>query len=146
MLGLLILVVLAGGLVAVQSAVNARLGRDVGSPLIAALISFLVGTLVLLLAVWAIRAPMPVASTIARIPWWGWLGGVFGAFFVSLVIQAVPRLGVAVTLSGVVAGQLAIATLLDHFGWLGVPVHRISLIRVIGILLLLAGVGLARMR
>ncbi len=146
MLGLLILVVLAGGLVAVQAAVNARLGRDVGSPLIAALISFLVGTLVLLLAVWAIRAPIPVASTIARIPWWGWLGGVFGAFFVSLVIQAVPRLGVAVTLSGVVAGQLAIATLLDHFGWLGVPVHRISLIRVAGILLLLAGVALTRLR
>ena len=73
-----------------------------------------------------------------------WIGGLMGAFFVASSVALVPRLGVALTFSLIVAGQMLITLVLDHFGVLGVPVKEVSLMRVLGIILITGGVVLIR--
>ena len=75
---------------------------------------------------------------------WAWLGGAYGAVFVVAAAFAVPRLGVASTITLMIAGQLALSLVLDHFGWLGVPRQPLSLTRIAGVALVLAGVLLVR--
>ncbi|HEX6278510.1 MAG TPA: DMT family transporter, partial [Pyrinomonadaceae bacterium] len=73
-----------------------------------------------------------------------WVGGLLGAFFVASAVTLVPRLGVAMTFSLIIAGQMLVTLVIDHFGLLGVPVKEVSLPRVAGILLITAGVIVIR--
>jgi transporter family-2 protein len=67
-----------------------------------------------------------------------------GAFFVTMTIVAVPRLGAMSVMALLIAGQMAVSLVLDHFGWLGVQVHPITPWRILGAALLFAGVVLIR--
>ena len=81
-------------------------------------------------------------------PWYAWLGGFYGAFFVAVAAFAAPRVGVGVLLTAAVAGQLAAALVLDHFGLLGLDRHPVTLTRAAGFVLVLVGavlVGRARL-
>ena len=82
------------------------------------------------------RAPGLQAT--AGLPWWVWTGGVLGAIYVSSVIIAVPALGATALVAFVILGQLLAATLLDHYGVLGV-VRTINPARAMGVLLLVVG-------
>lgn len=144
---LLLLVAVAlvsGASLPVQAGVNSALRHHVGRPEIAALVSFSVGFLALLTWVLVTRQPWPSAAQAGRAPWWTWTGGLIGAFYVTTVVLLTPRLGVAATLAISVAGQMATAVALDHFGALGVPVHAFSPARALGAMLLVAGVVLIR--
>jgi transporter family-2 protein len=77
-------------------------------------------------------------------PWYVWFAGLLGAFYISTVIVLIPRLGFALTFGLIVAGQMAISLLFDHYGILHTPIREISLGRIIGALLLIAGVLLIR--
>jgi transporter family-2 protein len=90
------------------------------------------------------RASPPGADRLARAPWWGWTGGLLGAFFVTVVVLLAPRLGVATTLALAVAGQMAMALVIDQAGWFGVATRSIDLGRAAGAVLLVAGVVLLR--
>jgi transporter family-2 protein len=136
-------VIVGGAFTALQGPTNARLAGAVASPVNAALISFAVGTLVLAALAAALRTPPDMEATRA-LPFWAWLGGAYGAVFVVAAAFAVPRLGVASTITLMIAGQLALSLVLDHFGWLGVPRQPLSLTRVAGVALVLAGVLLVR--
>ena len=138
-----IVVILAGGATALQAPTNARLATAVGSPVNAAFISFAVGTLVLGLAAALMHTRPDVAAT-RGLPWYAWLGGVYGACFVVAAAWGVPRLGVAMTITLMVGGQLLISLALDHVGALGVPRQPLNLGRVAGVALVLAGVLLVR--
>lgn len=133
-------VIVGGAFTALQGPTNARLAGAVASPVNAALISFAVGTLVLAAV---LRTPPDMEATRA-LPFWAWLGGAYGAVFVVAAAFAVPRLGVASTITLMIAGQLALSLVLDHFGWLGVPRQPLSLTRIAGVALVLAGVLLVR--
>lgn len=138
-----LLVALVAGIgVAVQSPSNAALARSTGSVWLAALWSFAIGTATLL-AIWAVADRTPIASVRAA-PWWTWLGGFYGAWFVAAFAFATPRLGLAVALTVAVAAQLAAALVIDHFGLLGLARAPVSAGRVAGLLLVLAGVVLVR--
>ena len=146
MFGYVLLVVLAlltGVTIAVQTGINTQLRAHLGSPLQAVFVSFIVGTLLVALALVAKRDTPPLAKW-AHMPWWMWLGGVCGLFIVSTNIVVAPRLGAALLISLAIAGQLGTALVLDHYGAFGFPVHTISLPRVAGALLLIAGVVLIR--
>lgn len=134
----------AGATLPVQAGINSALRQYVGRPELAALVSFCVGFVALL--VWALvtRQPWPSAAQAARAPWWTWLGGFIGAFYVTAVVLLTPRLGVAMTLAISVAGQMGTAVALDHFGALGVPMRAFSPVRALGALLLVVGVVLIR--
>jgi transporter family-2 protein len=134
----------SGASLPVQAGVNSALRHHVGRPELAALVSFSVGFLALLAWVVVTRQPWPSAAQAGRAPWWTWTGGLIGAFYVTTVVLLTPRLGVAATLAISVAGQMATAVALDHFGALGVPVHAFSPMRALGAVLLVLGVVLIR--
>ena len=126
----------------VQVGMNSTLRAQLGSPIVAALISFLVGSAALALYALLMRSPLPVRSQVAAVPGWAWFGGLLGAFYVASSVVVGPRLGAATLLALVVLGQLVTSLLVDHFGWLGFPHHPLTLVRVAGALLLFAGVVL----
>lgn len=139
-----IAVMLTGGaLLALQAPTNAMLARSVGSPVNAALVSFLVGTAVLAVAAVLLRVRPDLAATKA-LPWYAWLGGAYGAFLVAAIAYAAPRIGVASALTLTIASQLVVALLLDKFGAFGLPRLPITPVKVAGVLLVAVGVVLVR--
>jgi len=139
----MLLVLTAGGMIALQAPTNAILAKAGGSPVLAALISFAVGTVTLLI-VWIASGNRPRASAFAGLPAYAWVGGAYGALYVAVAAYAAPRLGLAALITIGIAGQIAMALLLDHFGALGLPREPINLARIAGALLVIAGVVLVR--
>ena len=143
MLFSLIAVVLAGGATALQAPTNARLMTAVGSPVNAALVSFAVGTVALAMLA-LIGQTRPDLAAAKALPWYAWIGGLYGVIFVVAATWGVPRLGVALTITLMVAGQLLVGLVLDHFGAFGQPVQPMNLGRVAGVALVIAGVVMVR--
>ncbi len=133
----------SGFLVALQAPTNAMLSRGVGSPVNAALISFAVGTVALLLVAGALGV-RPPAGAVRALPWCAWTGGLYGAVFVSMAAFAAPKLGVTFFLTVSIAGQLLMALMLDRVGAFGVPRLEVSATRLFGATLVLAGAFLVR--
>jgi bacterial/archaeal transporter family-2 protein len=133
----------AGIAIAVQPSINARLAQKVGV-MESACISFAVGTVALLLLV--LIAGKGNLKAIGEAQWWEWTGGFFGAFFVSMSIFVVPRIGTAAAMSAVIAAQLTTGVLLDHFGAFGMKQIPLDLKRAVGCLLLVAGLALVGRR
>jgi bacterial/archaeal transporter family-2 protein len=135
----------AGIAFSLQSGINAALARQIGSSLVAATISFSVGTIALTLLGFATGQLTFASGSLRSVPVWMWLtGGLLGACIVYSSVLLVPRLGVAAVASLIIAGQLIAAAIMDHYGLLGVPVHELSLLRVTGLLLLVLGAVLVR--
>ncbi len=140
-----VLAVIAGGMaVALQVPINAVLGRASGSFVLAAAISFGVGT-VALFALYAVRSGSPGIAGTLSVPWWAWTGGLLGAYFVWANVSSVGTLGVVTVFAGVVLGQMVMALLLDSIGAFGVPIQPISWTRVGAILLVVSGLVLSRL-
>jgi len=137
-----VLGLVAGLGLTVQVGMNSQLRKVLGSANTAALISFLVGTTALIVLLLVTRTPLPERATIAAVPWWAWLGGMLGAFYVASSTVVAVELGTASLLGLALAGQLATALVIDHFGWLGLPEHPITWMRIGGVALLAAGVWL----
>ena len=144
MILLLLLALAAGVLLPVQAGVNAQLRSAVGSPLTAALVSFLVGTAGLVTAAVTFRTPMALRAAWVDSPWWQWVGGLIGALYVIATIVLAPRLGAATLVAAVVAGQMIASLLLDQYGLLGFPTHPINGLRVLGAGLVIVGVILVQ--
>ena len=139
----MLMVLFAGGMIALQAPTNAMLAKAGGSPVLAALISFAVGTITLLV-VWIASGNRPRGSAFAGLPAYAWFGGAYGALYVGVAAYAAPRLGLAALITIGIAGQIAVALLLDHFGALGLPREPINIGRIAGALLVIAGVVLVR--
>jgi transporter family-2 protein len=132
----------AGFGLTLQIGMNSQLRRSLGSAYPAALVSFLVGTVALVLLVLVTRTSVPSRDTLAAIPWWAWFGGLLGAFYVAISTIVAAELGASSLLALVIAGQLAMALVIDNYGWLGLPVNPLTWTRVLGVALLGAGVWL----
>lgn len=139
----ILLVLFGGAMIAIQAPTNAMLAKAGGSPVLAALISFAVGTAALLVT-WMASGNRPGTSAFAGLPWHAWLGGLYGAFFVAIAAYAAPRIGIASLITIGIAGQIATALWLDHIGALGLPREPVSLLRLAGALLVVIGVVLVR--
>ncbi len=136
----LLIGLLAGAVAPVQAGVNAQLRQFSGHAVWTALASFTIGTLSLLAYFLIARLPWPETASLGRAPWWAWLGGLLGAYYVLSAVVVAPRLGAAVLVALIIAGQLIVALALDHFGLVGYPQHPVNLARVVGALFLLIGV------
>ncbi|WP_151752891.1 DMT family transporter [Acinetobacter soli] len=125
---------------AIQTALNTQLRESLHSPLQAAFISFLIGTIVLGLLVSFEDATKPSLAQLGQIPWYLWLGGFLGVYAISVSIYTAPKFGF-LTLSGVIIfGQLGMSMLLDHFGWLGNEKIPVNWQRILGAIMIFAGV------
>ena len=134
----------AGMSVVVQQILNANLRTQLNSAVWSGLTSYVVGVLCMAALALALREPVPSVGAIARIPWWAWSGGLFGAIFIGISILVAHQLGAAALIALLVAGQMLAAIVLDHFGWLGLMQRPLDLPRVIGVCLLVGGVILIR--
>ncbi len=142
MLSIAILVGLAAGcLLGVQPSANGSLGKALAHPYQAALISFAVGTaLLLILCLFAGVFPPTFKSTPGQLPWWVWSGGAIGVVVVTTSLFFVPRVGSVPWFAAIMTGQTLAAILLDHFGWMGNPQADASPLRLLGVALLVTGV------
>ena len=125
-----------------QVGMNSQLRKALQNANGAALISFAVGTGALIAILVATRTPLPARDTFAAVPWWAWFGGLFGAFYVASSTIVAAELGTASLLALALCGQLATALVIDHYGWLGLPEHPITWMRMAGVALLGLGVWL----
>jgi transporter family-2 protein len=123
-----------------QAAINSSLRDTLRSgSMLAALVSFSVGTVVLAAMALLTGQPYAALAGLPRIAWWQWAGGFLGATFIFGSTLLAPRIGLAAMTTLIVAGQVVMSMVLDRFGWLGLPVRGISWIRLAGAILLLGG-------
>ena len=140
---LLLFAVVAGAFLPAQAGVNARLAHFVGGPVRASIISFEDGALALFLVVLVFyRSEGHRAGTA---PWWAWIGGLQGAFYVTSTVVVPVRIGAAAFFGILVAAQLVTSVVLDRFGLIGFPQRDVSALKLVGVGLLIAGALLVRL-
>lgn len=146
---LLLLIPLAMGVglaMAIQTSLNAQLRTHVGSALNAALISFMIGTVVLTIMVLLQQHNKPSITSLHNIPWYLWLGGCLGVYAISMSIYTAPKLGLLTFTGLMIFGQVVSSMLIDHFAWLGIERNPISLTRFLGAIVIFIGVLLSLQR
>ena len=130
----------------IQTAINSQLREYLYSPLQAALLSFLIGTIVLAVLVFFQPVEKPSLETILQIPWFLWLGGCLGVYAISISIYTAPKLGF-LSLSGlIIFGQIAISMFIDQYGLLGNEKTPIHWQRLLGGVVIFIGVLLTLQR
>lgn len=139
-----LLAALAGVSASLQQVINAQMRAGLNSAVWANFVNFLVGIVAIALTAALLRAPVPPAGFAARVPWWGWTGGLLGAAYVGLAILLVPRLGAATFITLLIAGQMIASVAFDHFGVLGLAQRPLDLSRALGVALVIGGVMLIR--
>ncbi|KAK9703646.1 hypothetical protein K7432_010621 [Basidiobolus ranarum] len=126
--------VVAGGIcLGLQAGVNATLGGHIGRSL-SATISF-TESFILMSIYFSVDTKFGTKfdfSNLKKVPWWGWIGGILGAFFVFLNILITPKLGAGTVLGIVVSAQAITSVIIDHFGLLGVPKRKATILRLCG--------------
>jgi transporter family-2 protein len=76
------------------------------------------------------------------VPWYALSAGIFGLVVIGAISYMIPRVGVAASITAIVAGQLLVGTILDHFGVLGAAEHSLDSTRMLGLAVVLLGVWL----
>lgn len=143
MVGLMpLLAVLGGFAMAVQPAVNGTLATRCEHPLQASIISFGTGLLALCVVALVLRVGWPSPSRLSGLAPWAWTGGLLGTYMVTVSLLVAPRIGSANWLALVIAGQLGLSLLLDHYGWIGFRLHPLTWQRFLGACCLALGVYL----
>ncbi|WP_020672406.1 DMT family transporter [Amycolatopsis nigrescens] len=141
--GWILLGLIAGAVLPIQGAVNAKLRQDLQAPITVAMISFIVATLTIVVVLALMRAsrrtPAPQLRPLKRMPWWGWLGGACAATYVTGTFLLIPEIGAATTVALAVTGQQAASALIDGFGWFRMPKRTLTPPRLIGLSLLIVG-------
>jgi bacterial/archaeal transporter family-2 protein len=138
----------AGAVLPIQGAINAQLRSDLDAPVATGAFSFLVVTAAMLVALAAVprrRVRRPTPAALRRLPWWGWLGGLCGATYVTAVFVLIPEIGAAPTIALTVAGQQIASVLVDRHGLLRLPRRPTPPARLLGVAVLLAGVALVQL-
>jgi len=136
--------VAVGCLPPLQAGANATLSRFHGHVLWGAITNTLVASLALAIAIAVLRVPMPGARGLTHAPSWSWLGGFMGATMVLTAIIVAPRLGAATYVTSTVVGTVMASMLVDHFGLVGFSQHPISVLRLCGGALVVAGMILVQ--
>ncbi|TVT37054.1 DMT family transporter [Hymenobacter setariae] len=134
-----LVLVLAGAALTTQSAVNSQLRGGLHSVLWAVLASYLVGTLAAALVLAGTQTPLPTLADMSAIRWYQWTGGALGMVYIAAIVFSLQRVGAASLFALVVTGQLLTALLFDQLGLLGLVRSPLTLSRLAGALLLIAG-------
>jgi bacterial/archaeal transporter family-2 protein len=146
--GWLGLALVAGAVLPLQGAVNAELRTEIDAPITVAAFSFLIATAAMGATMVGSRLleddARPRVEPLRRVPWWGWLGGLCGATYVTSVFLLIPDIGVAPTIALTVAGQQIASLFVDRYGLFRLPRREVSAVRLTGVGVLLAGVGLVQ--
>ena len=135
----IIMAFIAGSFLPIQSGMNNKLAKTGGSPVHASMISFAIGLLALV--IYIILTSQNVSwRGIKDAPTYAWIGGILGAFYVTIIVLAFPKIGPGLTFGLVVTGQLLISMLMEHFRVMGAEHIPMSIGRIAGMLLIVSGV------
>ncbi|WP_022821587.1 DMT family transporter [Hymenobacter norwichensis] len=134
-----LVLVLAGAALTTQSAVNNQLRGSLHSVLWAVLASYLVGTLAAAMVLGYSQTPPPSLAAMSEVKWYQWTGGALGMVYIAAIVFSLQRVGAASLFALVVTGQLLTALLFDQLGLFGLTRHPLSLSRLAGAVLLVAG-------
>lgn len=136
---LIFIALMVGAFYPLQAALNATIAQFHGHPLLAALTNTVVASLVLIVAIVVLRIPLPALGAVTAAPLWAWCGGFLGAFFVLASLVIAPKLGAAAFVSTSIVGTMVASLVVDHFGFLVFKVQPITGIRLLGAVLVVAG-------
>lgn len=139
-ISLALVALVAGALVPLQAGSNAELGRALGHPLWATVVSLLVSLIAIIPVILLMRVSAPVLNQVGQLPMWVWFGGIAGVIYITSALLLVPRLGATNFMVCVIAGQILISLIMDHFGLMHLPVKEVNIGRVSGVILVLCGV------
>jgi L-amino acid N-acyltransferase YncA/uncharacterized membrane protein YdcZ (DUF606 family) len=134
-----LVLILAGAALTTQSAVNSQLRGGLHSVMWAVLVSYLIGTLAAALVLVSTQASLPTLADVSAIRWYQWTGGALGMVYIAASVFSLQRVGAASLFALVVTGQLLTALLFDQLGLLGLVRSPLTLSRLAGALLLIAG-------
>lgn len=135
-----------GACAATQISINGRLGTVLGSAVEAALVSFSVGTLVLLGLLFLTRTPWRgVKKLDGQNPWWMWVGGMLGATVIYATAVLGPTLGTGMTVVLMLLGMMTASLLIDTFGLMGATKRRVGWTQLLGLIVIIVGVGMIRL-
>jgi transporter family-2 protein len=137
---LALIAALTGAGLTIQVGMNAAVRAALGSPLLAALVNFLVGLVALVVLTLLSGVRWPSAASLAGVPAWAWLAGLLGVNYIVATTVLGPRLGAAALIALTVLGQMLAALLVDHYGVLGFPQSTVTPARLLGAVLLVVGV------
>ena len=138
---LVIIGIIAGCLLPVQTSINSKFRFTVGSPYLATINSLVGGTMFLMLISLITGHPLLIPwSFLNSHPWWMYLGGLMGPLAFTINILLLPKLGAVQTVIMPLLGQIIMSMLIDEFGWFHMPVSTFNVIRLIGVFALLGGV------
>ena len=130
----------AGACIALQAAANGKFRSNLSDPIWAAFLSICGTSIVAAVTMLILRPATPSEEAFKSTQWWNWIGGPLGALIVLSGAALIPKLGAAPFLAFVIGGQLICSVLLDHFALLGLQEARITLGRLAGVVLIVAGV------
>lgn len=137
---------LCGMCSAVQTSILGRLGTELGSPIKASFVSFLVGLLTLLVIVLVHDRGFGLHRAFGGgNPWWMWFGGFLGSLVVLTNSVLSPLLGTGLTVLVALLGQVIGGLLIDTFGWFAVARRRVGVVQIAGIVVAVAGIALIRL-
>ncbi|WP_122315527.1 DMT family transporter [Pseudomonas cichorii] len=136
---------LAGAAIPFQAVSNGALGRELGHPLWAALVSLFVSAISLIMILALLRIPLPAIGNAIQGPWWLWVGGLGGALYVAMAATLTPRVGAASFILYVMIGQVIAAMLIDHFGLMGLVPKPLNSVRMMGVALIIVGLVVVQM-
>jgi bacterial/archaeal transporter family-2 protein len=133
---------LAGAFISIQAGSNTQLKKVFGDSMPAVVVNYLLGVTSVLVYSLATKVSIPTLEQASHAPWWSWLGGLFGVLYGLAAVMLGSRMGAATLMALVVTGQLVCSVVLDHFGWIGFDLHPAGVWRIVGCILMVAGLAL----
>ncbi|WP_017904570.1 DMT family transporter [Pseudomonas asplenii] len=139
-----LLAVCAGLGITLQATLNGQLAKGVGGDSVAAaLFSFTAGAIGLGVFSLVRGGIVTSLAAIPAQPWWSLLGGLLGAGALLSYVVLVPKIGLSALLGLAIAGQIISSLVIDHFGWMGALERPISPVKLVGAVVMLAGLAIA---
>ncbi len=135
-------IILGGALQTCGAAMNGQLFKHLINPWLASAVSFALITIFFVAAFMIVPKPLPTGKDIASMPWWAVIGGLVGAVQVYAGLTLVNKVGAGAFIGVTVTSALVMSLVIDHFGWLRVDPHPITVWRALGGVLMIGGVAL----
>ncbi|MDR2661221.1 MAG: DMT family transporter [Lactobacillaceae bacterium] len=131
----------AGMFASIQQALNGHLGIQLGNAIQSSLISFILGTIAIILFTFIKEKNIfPEKENIVKIPWWGYIGGILGSIYVFTLAFLVPKIGPGLAISLGIIGTITGAAVVQQFGFFKSPQKNIKLTQIIGVILMILGI------
>ena len=125
------LIALAAGIaLSIEGAIYSELGKVIGK-FESSFYNFFIGSIILFIIVLFFGRGQLNQSL--KVPKWYLLGGLFCVIYLMVLVYAIPKVGVGLSMISAVIGQIVASMMLEHFNWLGSPLKKMNKNRTIAV-------------